>query len=63
MDKPALAGIKDMSPREMLVLGPLVALTIFYGVYPAPVLDVTGAAVKKLVGAYEQAIKSAAAAK
>jgi NADH-quinone oxidoreductase subunit M len=63
MDKPALAGIKDMTWREIVVLGPLVVLTIFYGVYPAPVFDVTAASVKKLVSQYEQAIKTAAAAR
>ena len=63
MDKPALAGIKDMNWREIAVLGPLVVLTIFYGVYPAPVFDVTAASVKKLVSGYELAIKSAQAAR
>jgi NADH-quinone oxidoreductase subunit M len=63
MDKPSLATIKDMNWREMAVLGPLVALTIFFGVYPAPVFDVTSASVKKLVAGYEQAIKTAQAAR
>jgi NADH-quinone oxidoreductase subunit M len=58
MTKPALMGIKDMGPREMLVLIPLVILTIFYGVYPAPVLDVTKASVQKLVAGYDTANKA-----
>jgi NADH-quinone oxidoreductase subunit M len=62
LDKPALQGIKDMGPREMLVLGPLVVLTIFYGVYPAPVLDVTKASVQKLVGDFNSAQTPKAAA-
>ncbi len=61
LDKPSLAGIKDMGPREIAILAPLAILTIFYGVYPAPVLDVTKASVQKLVAGYETANKAAAA--
>ncbi len=57
LTKPSLRGILDLSPREIATLGPLVALTIFYGIYPAPVLDVTAASVKKLVSSYEAALK------
>jgi NADH-quinone oxidoreductase subunit M len=60
-DKPGLAALKDMTPREIMILAPLVVLTIFYGVYPAPVLDVTSASVKKLVAGYETAIRAAKA--
>jgi NADH-quinone oxidoreductase subunit M len=63
LDKPALAGIKDVGWREGAVLATLAALVVFYGVYPAPVLDVTAASVKQLVASYETAIKSAAAAR
>ena len=57
LTKASLRGILDLSPREIATLGPLVALTIFYGIYPAPVLDVTAASVKKLVSSYEAALK------
>ena len=59
--KPSLKGLLDLSPREIAILAPLVVLTIFYGVYPAPVLDVTAASVKNLVQNYEAAVKPAAA--
>ncbi|MBX9684115.1 MAG: NADH-quinone oxidoreductase subunit M [Hyphomicrobium sp.] len=62
LEKPSLRGLLDVSPREVAVLAPLVILTIFYGIYPAPVLDVTAASVKNLVQNYETAIKPAAAA-
>ena len=62
LEKPSLRGLLDLSPREVAVLAPLVILTIFYGIYPAPVLDVTAASVKNLVQNYETAIKPAAAA-
>jgi NADH-quinone oxidoreductase subunit M len=61
LDKASLKGMLDLSPREVAILAPLVILTIFYGVYPAPVLDVTAASVKNLVQNYEMAIKPAAA--
>ena len=59
--KPSLKGLLDLTPREIAILAPLVVLTIFYGVYPAPVLDVTAASVKNLVQNYEAAVKPAAA--
>ncbi|MEQ1716406.1 MAG: NADH-quinone oxidoreductase subunit M [Hyphomicrobium sp.] len=61
LEKPSLKGLLDLSPREVAILAPLVLLTIFYGIYPAPVLDVTAASVKNLVAHYESAIKPAAA--
>jgi NADH-quinone oxidoreductase subunit M len=60
LDKPSLAGIKDMNAREIAVMAPLVILTIAFGFFPAPILDVTAASVKKLVSGYEAAIKTAA---
>ena len=44
-----------------LVFTPLVLLVIFFGFYPAPLLDVTAVSVKKLVSNYEAAIKAASA--
>ena len=37
---------KDLRPRELLAVVPLVALIIAMGVYPKPVLDVINPAVK-----------------
>ncbi len=59
LDKPALKSITDMNAREIAILAPLVFLTIFFGIYPAPVLDVTAKSVKSLVAGYETAIKTA----
>jgi NADH-quinone oxidoreductase subunit M len=61
LDKANLRSILDLSPREVAILAPLVLLTIFYGFYPAPVLDVTATSVKNLVQNYESAQHSAAA--
>ena len=59
MVKPALMAITDMGPREISIMAPLVAVTILFGVYPAPILDVTRASVKNLVASYESAMKTA----
>jgi NADH-quinone oxidoreductase subunit M len=61
LEKPALRSIKDMGPREIAIMAPLVILTILFGVYPAPVLDTTNASVKKLVAQYETSIRQARA--
>jgi len=60
IEKPNLAGIMDMNAREIVVMAPLVLLTIFFGIYPAALLDVTAVSVKKLVAGYDAAIKAAA---
>lgn len=49
LTKESLKGLLDLSTREKAVMYPLVALVIFFGVYPMPVLDVTAASVKALV--------------
>ena len=59
--KPALKTIEDLSAREIGILAPLVALTIFFGFYPAAILDVTAVSVKKLVASYEAAVHPAGA--
>jgi NADH-quinone oxidoreductase subunit M len=61
LDKPSLKRIADMSPREIGIMAPLVVLTILFGFYPAPILDVTSASVKKLVANYETSIRSTSA--
>ncbi|MFZ5734270.1 MAG: NADH-quinone oxidoreductase subunit M [Pseudomonadota bacterium] len=62
MEKPQLAGIKDLTFREGLVLFPLVFLTILFGVYPKPVLDMSAASVQQLVDNYARAITAVKAA-
>jgi len=60
--KPSLATIKDLTFREMLTLGPLVILTILFGVYPKPGLDMSAASVQQLVNNYSHAITAVKAA-
>ena len=62
LTKPSLASIKDLTLRESLTLFPLVALTILFGVYPKPVLDMSAASVQQLVNNYNTAVTAVKAA-
>jgi NADH-quinone oxidoreductase subunit M len=59
--KPSLASIKDMTFRECLMFAPLVALTLLFGFYPKPVLDMSAASVQQLVTNYSHALATQAA--
>ena len=59
LNKQSLKAILDMSPREKIILLPLLVLTIFFGFYPMPVLDVTAASVDNLIANYQAAIAAA----
>jgi NADH-quinone oxidoreductase subunit M len=65
LDKPALQGIRDLVPREIVLLAPLVVLVIYYGVNPNPILDSFSASTDNLVRGYQAAlatVKTAAVA-
>ena len=59
LDKESLKALLDLSPREQALLYPLIALTIFFGVYPAPIFDATAASVDLLVNNYTAALQAA----
>jgi NADH-quinone oxidoreductase subunit M len=54
--KPSLARIMDLDRREIIVLMPLVILTIIFGIYPKPVLNLSAASVQALLENYEKAL-------
>ncbi|HMK80003.1 MAG TPA: NADH-quinone oxidoreductase subunit M [Xanthobacteraceae bacterium] len=56
LEKPALMALRDMGAREILVFAPLVILTVLFGVYPKPVLDMSAASVTQLLENYNQAV-------
>jgi NADH-quinone oxidoreductase subunit M len=62
LEKPSLFNIKDIGWREMVVLAPLVILTIVFGVYPKPVLDLSAASVTQLIDNYQHALSPVKAA-
>ena len=49
LEKASLANILDLSPREIAILAPLVLLTLYYGVHPAPILNASMASVEGIV--------------
>jgi NADH-quinone oxidoreductase subunit M len=60
LEKPSLAGILDLSPREAAILAPLVILTLLFGVYPKPLMDPTAVSVNKLITEYNKDVAMAA---
>lgn len=62
LEKENLKALLDLNRREKAMLYTLGALTIFFGVYPAPVFDVINASVEALVNNYEAANTAAQAA-
>jgi NADH-quinone oxidoreductase subunit M len=56
IEKPALMSIADLDRREQLILAPLVALVIYYGVRPGPILDAFAASTDALVKNYHAAL-------
>jgi NADH-quinone oxidoreductase subunit M len=60
--KPTLMSMKDLTLRECVTLFPLIALTILFGVYPKPVLDMSAASVQQLVNNYNTAVTAVKAA-
>ncbi|HWV79824.1 MAG TPA: NADH-quinone oxidoreductase subunit M [Hyphomicrobiaceae bacterium] len=61
LEKPKLKAIADMTPREIAFMVPLVILTILFGIYPAPIFDVTAKSVNQLVERHGAAVKKARA--
>jgi NADH-quinone oxidoreductase subunit M len=61
LDKESLRHIVDMTPREAGMLLPLVVLTVLFGVYPAPLLDVFGPSVENLMSGVKVSLVNAGA--
>jgi NADH-quinone oxidoreductase subunit M len=55
IDKPSLANIQDLAPREILCLAPLALLVIWYGVKPGQIMDMCAGPVALLVKATQTA--------
>jgi NADH-quinone oxidoreductase subunit M len=59
LTKDSLKKLADLSLREKVIIYPLVVLTIFFGVYPAPVFDATAASVQSLVNSVSASLDAA----
>ena len=62
LTKESLKGLLDLSTREKVIIYPLVFFVILFGVYPAPVLDVTAASGDALVNNVTLSIEATQAA-
>ncbi len=58
LEKPSLAAIADLDYREIIMLAPLVVLTILFGIYPRPLLNMSAAAVTQLLENYGHALEA-----
>ena len=56
LDKPNLMAIADLNWREIATLGPLLLLTIYYGVHPQPIIDVSAASIDALLQGFNHAV-------
>ncbi|MFN9543721.1 MAG: NADH-quinone oxidoreductase subunit M, partial [Alphaproteobacteria bacterium] len=59
LEKPELQDIEDLNGREMFILAPLVAATIFFGFYPQPIFEMTGTSVQATLDQVEGKLKTA----
>ena len=59
LEKPSLKFIQDLTWREIAVMTPLIVLTIFFGFYPAPILDASAVSVDALIKNYNTALAAA----
>ena len=58
-EKPTLDGIRISAGARSSIFAPLVVLTILFGVYPKPVLDMSAASVAQLLENYKHAVAAA----
>ncbi|RCL00116.1 MAG: NADH-quinone oxidoreductase subunit M [Candidatus Tokpelaia sp. JSC189] len=56
LDKENLKALLDLSLREKFILYPMVALTLFFGIYPAPILGIMHHAVQVLINNYHEVV-------
>ena len=56
LTKDSLKAIPDLNWQERVILVPLLVLVIFFGFYPAPILDATAASSKAVVAQFEAAV-------
>ena len=58
LTKEELMSIVDLGPREIAIFAPLVAVTLWMGIWPAPFLDVMQASVAQLVENHQVAMRA-----
>tara|TARA_R110002110_G_scaffold34834_4_gene118131 strand:- start:1175 stop:2719 length:1545 start_codon:yes stop_codon:yes gene_type:complete len=58
LEKDTLKSIADLNRREIVTIAPLLAATIFFGIYPAPIMNVTAVSVEHLITNYTAAVEA-----
>jgi NADH-quinone oxidoreductase subunit M len=58
LTKDDLKTMLDLCPREIAVFAPLVVLTLWMGIYPAPFLEVMDASIVKLIDQHKASMAS-----
>lgn len=61
LTKADLKAMVDLSPREIAIFAPLVVMTLWMGIYPAPFFDVIAASAKHLLEQHQTALAAAKA--
>ncbi|WP_341894116.1 NADH-quinone oxidoreductase subunit M [Ferrovibrio terrae] len=61
LTKSDLKAMLDLTPREIAIFAPLVIMTLWMGIYPAPFFDVMAASVKHLLDQHQTALAAAKA--
>jgi NADH-quinone oxidoreductase subunit M len=61
LTKADLKALVDLSPREIAIFAPLVIMTLWMGIYPAPFFDVIAASAKRLLEQHQTALAAAKA--
>jgi NADH-quinone oxidoreductase subunit M len=61
LTKADLKAMTDMTPREIAIFAPLVIMTLWMGIYPAPFFDVMAVSVKHLLDQHQTALAAAKA--
>jgi NADH-quinone oxidoreductase subunit M len=59
LDRPALKNIKDLSWREVAMMTPLIVITILFGFWPNPILDVSAVSVESLMTHFKASLAAA----
>jgi len=62
LDKASLQQIPDLGFREVVVMAPLVAATLYFGLYPKPIFELTGTAVEETLTGIKSKLANTAAA-
>ena len=58
LEKEDLKSILDLNPREIAIFAPLVAVTIWMGVWPAPFLEIMDASIANLIEQHKVALSA-----